>query len=225
MADLSQFTPSEKLLLGGWKDKTPDTALLNNIKARVAMPTLYTQARPLAQARAKAELVQAFAMAAKESRAKLGKAPQTLDQLASFWPPKKAALRALKDFCVAAECSTCAETPIENLPLEDSKCTSAPSDDSHSSSTSSSSSESSNSEPSTDQVEWILSKGACGRLHIADLLEGDGRTACGRCLARPQIGTSIQLALSTDKQWSPRCFKLLKDADRSEWISARHVQE
>jgi len=129
MADPSHFTPSEKLSLAGWKDKTLDTALLSNIEARVARPTFYTQTSPLAQARAKAELVQACAVVAKESRAKLSKAPLTLDQRASFWSLKKAAIRAFKDFCTATECSSRAVSPTGNQPLEDAKFTSVPFDE------------------------------------------------------------------------------------------------
>ena len=44
-------SPERETLARGWKDKTPDVALLPNIEVRVAMSTLYIHVRPLAQAR------------------------------------------------------------------------------------------------------------------------------------------------------------------------------
>jgi hypothetical protein len=70
-------------------------------------------------------------------------------------------------------------------------------------------------------VQWQLSQGSRGHLH---LVVGDQDLACGRTLHRPECGRGLESALATGRQWSPRCKRALLDPEVNWWNSAHKVQ-
>ena len=68
-------------------------------------------------------------------------------------------------------------------------------------------------------IDWLMSKGAQGCLHIASESE-IGITSCGRRLRFPEEDLGMQRALETGRSWSPRCFSKLTEAQRKWWVDS-----
>ena len=72
---------------------------------------------------------------------------------------------------------------------------------------------------SPEQVEWLLSKGKKGCLHIRTDRDSP-LTLCGRTLRLPENGQGMELALQCNRQWSPTCKASLSSQQKSWWGKA-----
>ena len=70
-----------------------------------------------------------------------------------------------------------------------------------------------------EEVEWLLSKGQKGCLHIKAGLD-TSLTLCGRTLRLPENGQGMQLALQCSREWSPRCKASLSSQQKHWWDTA-----
>ena len=69
-------------------------------------------------------------------------------------------------------------------------------------------------------VQRLLSKGIRGHLHLCRPLQLQAKrwhTVCNRGLCSPELGTGLEDAFGTGKQWSPRCFQKLPAECRRRW--------
>ena len=75
--------------------------------------------------------------------------------------------------------------------------------------------------PSTVQeVQWLLSKGRQGHLHLCKPLHLQTTrcfTRCNRGLRDPEVGVGFVDAFSAGKPWSPRCFQALSPDLQKAW--------
>jgi len=205
----------EKLKIGDWS-RARQRALGQPLVS-TKMPDLYAGQRELAitQARIKGKVVKALQMAIerltnngiREVVANIGKYRNIRwDHLLHCWPSTE---EAEQEFLSASRGAVASEVfRALPQPTEESEEASATSDDAKAST----SSDESVAPLEPVQVEWLLSRGSGGRLH----LQGDptkseyGRaTACNRVLTRPEYGKSLQDALAADAKWSPRCWAML----------------
>jgi len=222
LAELAQLQPTERLLIGGWKDKSPDVDLLRGVQKRIAMPDLYSHARPLAQARVKIQLVQSMVEAVKATRIKLGRPPDDIVEIEQSWPSKNRSRALVHNFCTGIE----ATAIRDELPTVTTKPPEPICDASDASSSSSSSSSSSDA-PTIDDSDirdlpWLCTRGQGGKLHLRDQHMGESSTMCGRILARPYDGKGLEEALATSAEWSPRCRRMLPQC-ACEWWSEAHM--
>ena len=151
------------------------------------------------------------------------------EEVSAHWPPR-ASTKAVTDqaflACVTGQSKRSAHglvTPVHGAPATPFLSTrmpgtpglsalpaspsssSASSSSSRSTSASSSASGSVGHRPAGCALQWLLSRGALGHLHL-NTCDSEGTTKCGRILNRAESGTGIQDAIATGRPWSPRCF-------------------
>ena len=83
-------------------------------------------------------------------------------------------------------------------------------------------------EDAPEALEWLLSKGKTGRLHIAgdsECLGECGVTRCGRNLRSLEAGQGVEAALATRRKFSPRCYAALGALTRDVFTRAHQVAE
>ena len=168
----------------------------------MAMPNRYSDVRLMTMASLKHNLVAAAAKSYQVARFKNpDQKTWTWEELAEYWPAR-ARFNLEKD--TAAFTHTAKRKREESPPppsLEDEA-----SDDQESSGASSGSdSDDSVSDFDDPPVEWSLSRGQKGHLH----LHVEGGLACCRTLSLPEQGSGIRGAWASGRQWSPRCQKAL----------------
>ena len=111
------------------------------------------------------------------------------------------------------------------LPIQDATEAAAESGDCDSSDESSNSAASSQHEDrGIPEVNWLLTNGKKGCLHIQVDGGEHNRSRCGRALRRPESGTGIEQALATGHVWSPRCFECLPEQAKAWWRSAHDCE-
>ena len=77
------------------------------------------------------------------------------------------------------------------------------------------------------EVQWLLSKGKKGHLHLRDTCGGEGArvlTLCGRKLADPEEGSGMACARMTSAEWPPRCWARLLRASMKCWAGVAEEQ-
>ena len=74
-----------------------------------------------------------------------------------------------------------------------------------------------------DSIEWLLSQGKKGHLHLlaTDNTSDGWLTRCNRQLVSPEYGLGISQAATTDHMWSPRCFAKLPPILQKWWMQHR----
>ena len=68
-----------------------------------------------------------------------------------------------------------------------------------------------------DLLEWQLSGGKKGHLHLVNA-DDPNKTMCGRRLHNPEIGKGIEAARKTGRSWSPRCLAHLSPSIYERWL-------
>ena len=77
--------------------------------------------------------------------------------------------------------------------------------------------------PQADVLDWQMSRGSKGCLHIRDSCERR-KTACGRQLFMAEEGTGLDSALATGRSWSPRCWNSLTSSEKLWWREAQTTE-
>ena len=223
-ADAMDVKEKNWLSVGGWAS--------GDTKSRLAMPNLYSQAKLWREAGVKHRIMMSVDSAFAKYRASHG------DKLPSNWEPL---FGLLPNFAFTlAQKSDCTE--IDGVPersrhaewidahgdmnlqdVDDDKPSEGDDGNESLSDLSSSSNGASATEPrdkTLDRIVWQLSKGIKGKLHL--IVDGD--LACHRRpLYRPENGDGALEALSTGRDWSPRCKALLPEAVASWWDESAYT--
>ena len=221
LAHKFRFTAGERLDVGGWAGGSD-----------LKMPQRYSEARLDEQGKVRLELTRLSSNALHRIMAK-HPAPtreeEVLFSLSRQW--KSFACRStLGTPANVAEVQQWLQGICPNLCKLSLELTEPPSPttDEGNYSSGSSSSNSSKKDTSIDcimevpgkDVQWELSGGRNGHLHLVV----NGMLSCGRTLSRPQEGTGLEEAHRTGHIWSPRCKANLLEEDL-EWLhKAEHPE-
>ena len=216
LAGLREFSPDERVKVGGWLD-----AEARECAQRVAITDRYNEYLLQSQLKPKLELVNTLnqlwrcglfrqvmqqewpdIMLRCKSRAWIqSHCPEPAVLLGPTVPPMAPALALWED-----------EPQDERgVPPEDRSSDSTPGtpprQSGYASSTSSGSSSSAYSMKEMDEVQWLRSQGGKGHLHLAGTVrEGRLHTVCGRRLRMPDVGVGVAESVGAGAPWSPRCW-------------------
>ena len=199
VADVISMDPSRRIDVGGWTDR--DT------KARMAMPNRYSDARLFSQAATKHEII----AGARQAITKLGTQNCQWEELANVWPAHVPVIQAEKANSIP--------TFLKPLSLPEHEKQDATSSSSASSSSDTDEDPDGEKDAILANLPWCVSQGARGHLHLVDC----EKLACGRKLSRPESGFGISQALTSNRQWSPRCFAALPQCAQEWWHDAQRV--
>ena len=195
LAHRSSFEDQEALDVGGWNDPVA--------KQRNAMPRLYSSAKLEMQYRRKAELVSTARLAIRNSFLAKGPSAPTWEQLFQCWPTRSEAqdlmTRPLASSSIKRILPQAPSVHDEVAASESGSASSAPSSDSDASDGGDAEDEAY--PPELAKLEWQLSSGSKGCLHLVV----KGQLVCGRVLRRPELGRGLSEATSAGRPWSPRC--------------------
>ena len=201
IAELGRFDPHE-LLLVGWKGK-------RRSQEDLSMPMRYADQKEHTGLAVKTELVCVMRRVCQCG----AQTSASWDRLSNLFPDRQVS-RRLAAAALQQSLGTLGVFPEEQCDsaqdIEQSPTSSASSD----SDSDSSESVSTGSTEQTDSsnVQWVLSKGRKGHLHLCRPLQLQvkrWRTMCNRGLCTPDLGTGLEDAFSTGKAWSPRCYQTL----------------
>jgi len=214
-ADAAKLDPQEANDLGSWAVRGSDVAMAAAVRHATKMPKRYSSLRHMAEAKAKALIVQALLTAIRNVKARTGANKFTNLDVAVRWPTRECAEALLEKHIEAHEASA---IPVVSLSTSEAPLRLQDEEAHISSSSSSTSSTNCSDEP----VQWLCAKGKGGKLHLCGLSEG--KTLCGRSLRYPHSGTSLGDALKLDTSWSPRCYASLPSSAKDEWLKASTVE-
>ena len=237
IANIQGFKPGEAVQIGDWQGCVNGNELTRKDARRLAMPLRYADAKLHMAALLKMELV----LATQIARAHAANDDLSWEELVQFYPKRSVAKKQLEllvnDSSVLAtnHVNLVKATGIANAQVVQastptkvksmSPASSSSESDSNSSATDSSSD--SSADPicaDEDQIEWQLSKGKKGHLHIVDT-DNPECTLCGRHLAQPEIGKGMTNAMATGHQWSPRCLSKLHPEVYQKWFASPALSE
>ena len=225
VADYCQKPVEFRLDIGDWSDKSS--------RDRVAMPNLYSAARLHTQVSRKREMLSTANLAFATYLTEDGSQPHpSWDDLFFHFPNQNTIDEAMK---AASLESTKVPIPVkdksyhgfdsdnefwDDLMAETSLASNA--EDAHTSASEDSdedqdaAAEDEIFPAETAKLNWQLSSGKHGRLHLLDGL----CLHCSRVLRRPEEGRGLSQALATGRLWSPRCWAALSPAAQQWWASA-----
>ena len=219
LAHRLKFQPGERLDVGAWSGgKT------------LAMPQKYSEAKLDEQSSLRSELIAHASGALRNIMIQHPSPAEDLEVTLSYtniwrhFNPRGSNKQKPTDVPSVAKWLSSMFPKMANLECAYSAVTILKSGSSGSSSSSSSSSPSKASkssdcieeEPGAD-IQWQLSQGKKGCLH---LVIGDAGLRCGRNLRHPELGLGLKDALATGKDWSPRCKAALLDDEKKWWADA-----
>ena len=211
IAELARFDPHEMLLVGDWKGargECPDTS----------MPMRYADQKLHTSLCVKTELVCIVQHASRH-----GHLTDNWDGLSKVFPSRtesrQQASHVLKNGRAAIY------LPEDSWPLLPKRDFSSSSASPSTSDTDSDSSSSDTQVEECQEMQWLLSKGRHGHLHICKPLQLQTKrwhTHCNRGLKDPEVGVGLQDAFSTGRSWSPRCFSHLPPKLQKAWQAMGH---
>jgi hypothetical protein len=147
--------------------------------------------------------------------------PNTLDDLVPYWPPETEADQETRQFIGSQSRSEGSPEPAglaleyqELLPIEEVHSEDEASGESTSSDEESSASSTSSAKlAEPEDIAFIFCTNTKAKLHIALDAEHNEyqscKTACGRTLRQSAFGLGVHEARSSQREWSPRCFRKL----------------
>ena len=211
IAELARFDPHELLLVGDWKSKKggqEDLSMTMRYADQKEHTSLVVKTKLLC-------IMRRVFQCNTQTNA-------SWDRLSKLFPAGDTSRRFAKAALLERSSALRVEQ-ADNVRGGEQSSGSSSSDDSSSDSSSSVSKDSSEHVDSSN-VQWLLSKGSRGHMLLCRPLQLQAKrwhTACNRGLCGPELGTGLDDALSTGKDWSPRCFQKLPVECRLRWQNLR----
>ena len=189
IAELARFDPHELLLVGDWKSKRGG-------QEDLSMPMRYADQKEHTSLVVKTELPRIMRRVFQCN----AQTNASWDRLSNLFPARDTSRRLAKA-ALLERSSALRVDQADDVRAGEQSSGSSSSDDSSSDSSSSVSTDSSEHVDSSN-VQWLLSKGSRGHLHLCRPLQLQAKrchTACNRGLCSPELGTGLDDAFSAGK--------------------------
>eukprot|EP00439_Symbiodinium_sp_Y106_P041843 s864_g5.t1 len=210
VAELCRIDPHEMLLVGDWQSKRGQHADLS-------MPLRYADQKLHTSLCVKTELVCVMRHALVTGAS----AAWGWDKLSESFPSRPESRRQASEILKnGLPAIYLPESQTAEPGIERQDASSGSSSSSSSSSPTSDSDGESTVDTDPSEVQWLLSKGCKGHLHLCKPLALQSKrwhTVCNRGLSMPEVGKGLEDALDTGRHWSPRCFRALPSACQARW--------
>eukprot|EP00435_Cladocopium_sp_Y103_P072039 s1255_g39.t1 len=213
IAELARLDPHELLLVGDWKGARKGGQ-------DISMPLRYADQKLHTSLSVKTELVCIIQHVSAQNPAHSDWA-----ELSGFFPPRLVSRQQAAHVLQNGRAAIYLPEPVAAVRGNDHSSSSSDSSTSDTDSDSSSVDTVANEAADSSEVQWLLSKGPKGHLHICKPLQLQTKrwhTQCNRGLKDPDIGVGLEDAFSTGRQWSPRCFSSLPKQLQNIWQDMRH---